>query len=68
MDLARKGLRLPAAFLCPIIDGVKVALDLVLVDVTGGLSPLEVDLLEVAGCCVVELIDANWLECEAYWV
>ena len=59
MDLARKGLRLPAAFLCPIIDGVIVARDLVLVEVTSGLSPLEVDLLVVAGGCVEELIDAN---------
>ena len=59
-----------AALLCPIIDDVKIALDLLVVEVTNGFyaSPLEVDLREVAGCCDVELIDAKGEECETCWV
>ena len=60
-----------AALLCPIIDGVKIVLEMMVVEVTRGYYaslPLEVDLREVAGCCVVELIDAKGEECETCWV
>ena len=68
--MARKGRGMRVAFLCPIIDDVKVALDLMVVEVTCGFyaSPLEVDLREVAGCCDVELIDTKGEECETCWV
>ena len=57
-------------FLCPVIDDVKVALDLMVVEVTCGFyaSPLDVDLREVAGSCDVELIDMKGEECETCWV